>query len=397
MNTRWSDWIPGVLNRPQTKTLCEQGLITIHPDVVAGAVDNSSIDLSLSDEGFCMKRGSLKPDGSKPYIHFLNQSDIANKLKPEPDGSYILTSKKTYVFQLKEKLERELGVIGIHGQATAKSSVGRVDVLARLIVDGMNTYESFDPVGLAKQSGQMYLEITPITFNVRVKPGISLSQLRLFYGSPKDAEIRGPELYRTIFKGSNHASDGSLSVDLTNTDIGGVEAAAFCAESSSGEVVIKLWSDAEQAEEPCPHWKFKASSNQNGLEIEPEKFYILRSKERLSVPRGIAIYCRASDETIGEMRIHYAGFVHPLFGRKRNDELVGTPLIFEVRGHQVNVNLTDGEKMANLTFYRMSEDSDDEAKPTPYENQTLQLSKFFMAWPHSLRKVDENGTVEASI
>ena len=125
------------------------------------------------------------------------------------------------------------------------------------------------------------------------------------------------------------------------------------------------------------------------------KFYILRSKERLSVPAGIAIYCRASDETIGEMRIHYAGFVHPLFGLKRNDGKIGTPLIFEVRGHQVHVNLTDGEKMANLTFYRMSEVSDGEARPTKYENQTLQLSKFFTQWPESLRKVDDDGTVES--
>lgn len=29
---------------------------------------------------------------------------------------------------------------------------------------------------------------------------------------------------------------------------------------------------------------------------------------------GVAVYCRPSDETIGEMRIHYAGFVHPGFG-----------------------------------------------------------------------------------
>ena len=54
--------------------------------------------------------------------------------------------------------------------APAKSTVGRVDVLARLIVDGMRTYEIFNPIGLKKGLGEMYLEITPITFDVKVKP-----------------------------------------------------------------------------------------------------------------------------------------------------------------------------------------------------------------------------------
>ena len=87
------------------------------------------------------------------------------------------------MFKLQERLERELGVAGFHGQATAKSSIGRVDVLARLIVDGMDTYESFDPAGLIKGSGEMYLEITPMTFGVRVREGRSLSQLTVLLWS----------------------------------------------------------------------------------------------------------------------------------------------------------------------------------------------------------------------
>ncbi len=79
------------------------------------------------------------------------------------------------------------------------------------------------------------------------------------------------------------------------------------------------------------------------------------------------------------MRIHYAGFVHPFFGRNRKDNTIGTPLIFEVRGHDVEVALTHGEKMARLTFYRMSEDCVKE-EPSNYDSQTLELSKFFAPW-----------------
>ena len=116
------------------------------------------------------------------------------------------------------------------------------------------------------------------------------------------------------------------------------------------------------------------------------------------MPAGIAIYCRASDETIGEMRIHYAGFVHPYFGLRRSDKTKGTPLIFEVRGHQVQVSLADKEKMANLIFYRMSEDAEapteGEKGSDEYGDQDLKLSKFFNPWPKKLKR-NSDGTVEA--
>ena len=112
------------------------------------------------------------------------------------------------------------------------------------------------------------------------------------------------------------------------------------------------------------------------------------------MPEGVAIYCRASDETIGEMRIHYAGFVHPMFGKCRTDGTQGTPLTFEVRGHQVDVSLADGERLANLTFYRMSRDHvKGEGDKTSYDDQSLELSKFFGKWPEKLRRNDD-GTVE---
>lgn len=267
----------------------------------------------------------------------------------------------------------ELKIV-VHGQATAKSSVGRVDVLCRLIVNGMDTYECFNPECLQTQAADMYLEITPITFSVAVKPAVCLSQLRFFYGKPQEAEVSAAELMNTMFHGSGKR-DGSLTVNLENTEIGGLPAAAFCTKPGSVDSEpIPLWTGGNKPD-PCKYWRLKEADGMNRLQIEAEKFYILRSKETISVPGSIAIYCRASDETIGEMRIHYAGFVRPLLGRRRKDGRKGTPLIFEVRRHQVNVSLADGERMANLTFYHMSQDATGEGTPTGYEDQSLQLSK----------------------
>ncbi len=382
----WDDWIPGALNDKQTEQLCNAGHLMLPPGPKL-EIDNSSIDLSISGEAWKLRKGSVKPCGdSQSYDWFIVHEGLAEEFHPDANGVFNLYARSTYIFKLRERLNRNLAQGRFFGQATPKSSVGRVDVLVRLIVNGMDSYEGFTPVGLERGDGGMYAEVTPITFNVSVKEGSSLSQLRLFYGSPEEAEIRGPQLYRTIFQEEKH--DGSLTVDLRNESVGGCDVAAFCGYSSPGFVSLMEGSTAD----PCRYWKF-VTSDSGRLTIENEKFYILRSRERIAVPPGVAIYCKASDETIGEMRIHYAGFVHPRFGRSRDDKKIGTPLIFEVRGHQVDVTLADGERMANLKFYRMSEDC---TKPgnSKYENQVLQLSKFFSKWPEKLKKVDDNGTVE---
>jgi len=375
----WEEWIPGVLNKSQVQRLCNEGYIT-GVDTAGKAVDLSSIDLSLSDTAFEMKDGSVKPSGQFDYDHLLQNAKLARKLEPGADGAYLLQSKATYVFKLQERLSR-LVESSVHGQATAKSSIGRVDVLSRLIVDGMDTYESFDPDRLKGASGNMYVEITPITFHVKVKKGSPITQLRLFYGKPEDVEISSKELFKTVLEGPG-ARDGSLTVHLENENWGGLPTAAFCARSEASiDEAVPLWVDKGKEADPCKYWRFQ-EAREGRLRIEKEQFYILRSKEKISVPPGIAIYCRASDETIGEMRIHYAGFVHPYFGLLRNDGTKGTPLIFEVRGHQVHVSLADGERMANLIFYRMSKDAErPETGDDDYGSQTLKLSKFFGKWP----------------
>jgi dCTP deaminase len=372
-------WVPGALSGAQLEKICKPGWLECVP-MKNDPIGYSAIDLTLSSEGYQMLEGCIKPFGQS-YSQILQNHNFATRMRPR--DSFVLEPKNTYVFRLNERLGPKLLTSkAIYGQATARSSVGRVDVLARLIVDGMNSYEGFTPSDLQQTTGEMYLEITPITFRVRVKENIALSQLRLFYGKPEDCEIKAQELFGTVLKNSNF-NDGSLSVDLSNDEeIGGC---AFRAIPNQRDVVSlwrvpitntkKLWELMKSSEVPTE------GEPKNSIRLKKNAFHILRSKEKISLPGGIAVYCRAIDETIGEMRIHYAGFVHPFFGRERDDKKTGTSLIFEVRGHDVKVRLTDGEKMAKLIFYRISEDCEKkrkkQVKKSGYENQTLKLSEFF--------------------
>jgi dCTP deaminase len=378
----WEHWIPGVLHKSQIQQLNKCGFIQSNR---TGGIDIGlcSIDLSLSNEVFRMTAGSMKPSHKYRYRTILENKGLAERLSPSgSDGSFQMRRGSTYVIKLLEKLDPLIGPVEIHGQATAKSSVGRIDVLARLIVDGMDKYECFDPSLLADTTGEMYIEVTPITFNVRVMPDKSISQLRLFYGPPHEAEISGINLSKTIL--GPEAEDNSLSVDLTGESIKGELVVAYRTCVPVSDDFIPLWK-VEPKPDPHKYWETVGPNTDRRMQIGESKFYILKSMEQLRVPQGVAIYCKANDETLGEMRIHYAGFVHPFFGMDRIDKKRGTPLIFELRGHQLDVNLVHGEKLAILSFYRMSQDctEDDkreEKRNATYNEQSLELSRLFDAW-----------------
>ncbi|HTX37908.1 MAG TPA: 2'-deoxycytidine 5'-triphosphate deaminase [Bryobacteraceae bacterium] len=397
MRLPWSDWIPGVLSRRQVIELCQQGYLT--QTQPKQSVDHSSIDLHLEEQAWVLPRGSIKPSG-RSYLHFVEQHELATKLAPV-DGAYVLEPRKTYLFRIRERLG-PLRDSGIYGEATAKSSVGRLDVLARLVVDGTSRYEGFSPDELAQSSGDMFIEITPMTFHVRVKVGTSLSQLRLFYGDPIACEIHSRELWNTVLYhpdcDGRARVDDTLSVDLDSSIIATLQVAALEASPPKAATAIDLWKKPpNERPQPWPFWKFKNADKYQRLQLNQKSFYILRSRERLRLPLGVAAYCRAIDETIGEMRIHYAGFVHPFFGFKRADGKPGTPLIFEVRGHDLDVSLIHRERLARLTFYRMSEDAiqSDEAAPqqNEYNEQELKLSGYFGEWPEKLTITEDCSVV----
>lgn len=387
----WSEWIPGVLSRKQVLQLCENGNL-LDVQEPAKTLDHSSIDLLLTEEAYSLTQGSVKPFAGQRYINFLKKEGLCKSLEPDASGVFNLVAKQTYLFKLRESLAG-LGDSGIYGQATAKSSIGRMDVLARLIVDQMDSYDGFAPKKITDGSGALFIEVTPITFNVKVKPGIPLTQLRFFYGRPEQCRVESDEIFRTILPGAE-SSGGTLSVDLSVTEIHGHPLVSLRAnEMQKDEDPLPLWVEASgSAPDPSKYWRFEKADKNHRLRITKGSFYILRSKERIAVPSGIAVYCRAIDEIFGEMRIHYAGFVHPFFGLHRKDETRGTPLIFEVRGHDIDANLADGEKMARLILYRMSSDAEDDGVPVVYNEQILKLSQYFGEWPDEF-SVDKNGSV----
>jgi dCTP deaminase len=374
----WTDWIPGVLSKSQVLQLIDDNYVTNVGS--SKQLDYSSIDIRVSEEAYELTGGCVKPFG-RDFLSALRKINLVQPLPLQAGGDYLLRSRKSYLFRIEERIT-ELRDSPIFGMATAKSSVGRLDVLARLIVNGMDEYEGFDPDRIS--NGDMFLEVTPMTFDVLVRPKTPLTQLRLFKGEPRDSLIRASALADTVLSDSGGGSDVTLSADLTPDSVSGRSVVAFSAShNQAGSTPVPMWKADSQDLMPKPweHWKFEFVDQYSRLRIKQNQFYIIRSYEKIWLPPGVAVYCRASDETIGEMRIHYAGFVHPFFGVGRKDGQRGTPLIFEVRGHDIDVSLRHCEKMARLEFYRMSKDCESEGQSGDYSDQTLKLSGFFAPWP----------------
>ncbi|MCK4225008.1 MAG: 2'-deoxycytidine 5'-triphosphate deaminase [candidate division Zixibacteria bacterium] len=365
---------PGILNKEHILSL-EGEVIT---DLTKETIGPSAFDLHLSHQGWEMQ-GSIKGSDST-LIEEIGEKygrrfSIEDKKK--------LEAKKTYVFKLRESLK--IPPYGrLYGKATGRSSIGRLDVLTRLMVDYCSLYDEIEPKE-GFYPGRLYLEVTPITFGIEVQEGASLSQLRLFRGDPELSELKASEieLFGEMILDENRQPKTTeklyeLRVDLTPDPKNNIS--AFRAKKDK-DLVVDLTKE-EKHYNPKDFWEEVSLNIDSPLKIEPERFHILRSKERFKLPRDIAVYCQAVSETIGELRIHYAGFVHPGFGSTRPKE--GTPIIFEVRGHNVDTFLRDGETLAHIKFYRMSEpctpDSLEKEKKSEYEKQELRLSSYFEDW-----------------
>jgi dCTP deaminase len=368
------DNIPaGVLNSDQLRTLKQKGVIKSAQELSA---KGSAFDLHLASRGWSLE-GSIKQIARQPEE---SVEDVCKRYGSEftigPEGK-TLKCGSVSVIELAERVDFSQHP-WLHGEATGKSSIGRLDVLTRLLVNGWPEYESV-PAG---HSGPLYVEIAPISFDIRLYAGNSLNQLRVHCG-PKASltSLIGRRLLFTTSDGRQFGAqaqqNGTLSLDLLPS--GDPPFSAFVLrEGHLPELDFKLKGliDPREYFETVP-------SRDGALVLKTNRFYILRSVERLFLPDDIAVTGMAYSENLGELRIHYAGFAHPWFGQDRKDQKTGTPLIFEVRAHSFPVVLRHSEVFATIRLYRMAQpipDRDKEQEDDDYTNQELKLSTYFQRW-----------------
>jgi dCTP deaminase len=332
---------PGILPCQAIEALIANGAVTASTPFDADQVQPASLDLRLGARVWRV-RASFLPGAGRKVMERLEPVAM-HQLDLTPGA--VLEKGCVYIAELQERLALPPGV---SARANPKSSTGRVDVFVRLLTDHG---AAFDDVAEGYH-GPTYVEIAPQTFSILVRPGTRLNQLRLKAGLPPRLSIR------------------SVGVDLTD----GI--AGFRARRHAG--VIDM--DREDGHDPRDYWE-PLIPRGGELLLDPGEFYILASKEPVEIPVLQAAEMTPIDPSVGEFRVHYAGFFDPGFGTEEA-EATGSRGVLEVRSHETPFLLEDGQTVARLVYEPLTE------KPTRlygdngshYQRQGLKLSKHFRPW-----------------
>lgn len=381
----------GVLPRQRLAEFVASGAIQADAGNPAANLQPASVDLTLGDVAYRL-RCSFLP-GTETVREKLVRYEMG-AVDLSGDGA-VLEQNRPYLIPLRERLRLPPG---IRGRTNPRSSTGRLDIFTRVITDRGN---HFDEVRDGYE-GELFLEVVPMSFTVKVKAGITLNQLRLLAGQARLTDDELVALSREdpiAFPGASssvddeaYVSDGLfLSVDLSGE---GRKFAGYRAKPSSGLLAL----DQVNAYQVGDFWE-RVYPDEGRLILAPDQFYLLVSRERVRIPPGYAAEMAAYDPTSGELRTHYAGFFDPGFGDVPSGEWRGTPAVLEVRAHNVPFALEHGQRLCKLTFERMTERPDElygSAIGSRYQRQYLTLSRQFLPdqagkpKPRRLRGVEQS-------
>jgi len=336
----------GTLPRQAIVSLIEAGALRLESPTAPGQLQPSSIDLRLGVEAFRI-RASFLPQPGEPVINKLAHLALHNF---DLTKGAVLETGCVYLVPLLESLAlpQDLAVT-----ASPKSSTGRLDVFTRVIADGVPAFDQM-PAGY---KGKLYAEICPQTFPILVRTGSRLTQVRFRRGPQPDARAKVVD----------------LSVDLA---AGGDGLIGYRAKRHTGVIDIDRTGgyDADYFWEPIRHGK-----GVSRLILDPNQFYILASKEAVTVPPDEAAEMVPFNPLVGEFRVHYAGFFDPGFGISATGD-PGAKAVLEVRSHTVPFILEHGQTIGRLVYEPMTERPDvlyGSGLGSNYQGQGLKLSKHF--------------------
>jgi len=366
---------PGILPWQEIKRLVQIGAIS--PDMPDSQIQPASIDLRLGPKAYRVQASFLRGN-STTLLNKVNELlDATIDLSvPTPQ---LLEPGVVYIIPLLESLRLPNNVQGI---ANPKSTTGRLDVFTRLITECGDQFDRVPP----GYSGQLYVEVSSRTFPIRVREGMKLNQLRFVRGNSleplRNGSLRKLDKLSPLLHdpGSAHESDSGIGdgveirVDLEGED----ESSVVAYKAKDSPRAIEL--DRLNHYDPAEYWERIQRPPKGRIILSKGGFYLLGSKARVSVPLTHAAEMLAHDPSMGEFRVHYAGFFDPGFGYGTAGEIRGTKAVLEVRAYEVPILLEDNDVVGRLHYYPMA------AVPgkiygksigSSYQEQGLALSKQF--------------------
>jgi dCTP deaminase len=362
----------GILPSQTIRTFIDAGKIISPVEVADDQIQPASIDLRLGKVAYEV-RASFLP--SQSTIHGKIRDLLIREINLE-ETSATFSKNSVFVVPLIESLDLPADV---WGQANPKSTTGRLDIFTRLITEPGEEFERV-PKGY---SGSLNLEIVSRTFPIVVRTGMKLNQLRFIRGNPPSSDGRLARLagrerlvyYEDDDNPIEPQIDRGMRVSVDLQGNGRSNIVAYKAKSNAPPIDLDKVSYYDTDE----FWEVIRSPGSKGLILNPSDFYILASWEKISVPPTYAAEMVPFDPSIGEFRIHYAGFFDPGFGYGLSG-IRGTKAVLEVRAHEIPIFLEDRQLVGKLKYHKMAKEPDKIYGPSigsSYQQQGLALSKQF--------------------
>ena len=355
----------GVLTDEEIRDMIANGGIRAIRDIEAGQIQPASLDLRLGTTAYRVRASFLAGKGRTVDARL---DDFTMHSVDLTEGA-VLEKGCVYVVPLLESLTLPNGT---SGAASAKSSIGRLDLLTRIITDNGTEFDRV-PDGY---DGPLYVEICPQSFSVIATTGQMLNQIIFRRGQTviSDNDLKALHAKSPIVSGDAVISGGlGFSVDLkpeSGTLVG------YRAKPHTG--VIDLGKLAYY--DPKDFWE-DVRTDTGWIILDPGAFYILVSRESIVIPPDHAAEMAPYIAMVGEFRVHYAGFFDPGFGHAAAGGS-GSRGVLEVRCHEAPFVLEHGQVVGRLVYERMSEEPQTlygREIASNYQGQGLKLSKHFRA------------------
>lgn len=336
----------GIYPRQTISALIKDGHVQASTAFGDGQVQPASLDLRLGSTAYRL-RASFLPGKSRTVKSCLDNAQRGLVLTQiDLSGGAVLETGCVYLVPLQEYLNLPQD---LSASANPKSSTGRLDVFTRVITDYGQQFDQIE----RGYDGPLYVEIAPRTFPVLAQTGEKLVQIRFRIG---DMDVLRSQ---------------TVSIDLTGFGDDGI--VGYRARRHAGLVTLT------GRDHPAEDFWEPLRARHGTLILDPEEFYILASKEAVSIPIDEAAEMAPVALEMGEFRAHYAGFFDPGFGVDSAGG-AGSRAVLEVRGRDVPFILEDGQPVAKLLFERLT------AAPNQlygeggshYQAQGLRLSKHFI-------------------
>lgn len=227
---------------------------------------------------------------------------------------------------------------------SSKSSIGRVDLMVRTIFDNSGLYDIIPK----NTTTNLWLEVTPQSFNIKIKEGMALNQMMIFEESKNFVDFKSEKFIYNhtgkVLENKTHNNALLLSLQVGENEFIGYEAISTSSVIDLEKIGEYNWQEFFR----------KINSTEGKIILEKDRFYILTTKEKISIPYNFSAEMVPFSHLVGELRAHYAGFFDPGFGYSENEEINGSIGVLEVRPHET-ISVYDGQPICLMEFFKNKE------------------------------------------